>query len=124
MNNNQIKNSELQKKFGIESDQNTFDLLADKLLASLDIDAVVPVGLVDKVIDKKEFVSVERRSPFDFSKYLQIAAVFAAAICVGIVMGKHADLGSFNKKQIRKEQALIELRERHHLSDVNSFGRL
>lgn len=124
MKNNQIENNKLQKKFESKSDQTNFDLLADELLATLDFDAVIPDDLVDKVIAAKASVSVKKYSKFDFSKYLQIAAVFAAAVCIGIVMGKNADIDSFNKKQNQKEQALIQLTEKYHLFENYSFNKL
>uniref|UniRef100_UPI003216503E hypothetical protein n=1 Tax=uncultured Draconibacterium sp. TaxID=1573823 RepID=UPI003216503E len=124
MNINQENNSASQKKFESKSDQITVEILADKVLSTLDIMHTVPDNLIDKVVARKESVEIESYTKFDLSKYLQIAAVFAAAVCIGIIMGKNADVHSFNKKQNQKEQALIELRERHHLSDLNTFGRL
>ena len=57
-------------------------------------------------------------------EYIQIAAVLAAGIFLGVLLGKHADINSFNSKQSRENHALIELREKMHLSDDYSFGRL
>lgn len=104
--------------------EQNIDKRVDEILAHLDNNTVVPDGLVEKVIASKKTILLKEHSGFDFSKYLQIAAVFAAAVCIGIVMGKNADLTSFNKKQNRKEQALIQLKEQHHLSENYFFGRL
>jgi hypothetical protein len=124
MNNNQKENSSLSFKNKSDEQQIALDLRVLEILATLEIDAEIPDGLVEKVVNKKDSVFVKKPSKFDFSKYLQIAAVFAAAICVGVVMGKNADINSFHKKQNKENQALIELREKLHLSDINSFGRL
>ncbi len=124
MNNNQKENNYLINKTESRSTQANLEMQADKILASLDIDVEIPDGLVEKVIKKKDSVFVKKPIKYDFSKYLQIAVVFAAAICIGIVMGKNADINSFNKKQNKEKQALIELKEKLHLSDLSSFGRL
>lgn len=93
------------------------------ILAVLDMDVEVPDGLIEKVMQKMGSVKIDTPSGFDFFKYLQIAAVLVGGIFLGILLGKNADINSFNKKQSREDHALLELREKHHLSEDYTFGR-
>lgn len=96
----------------------------DQILEILDVEVEIPDGLVDKVMEKKDSIQVSRPNRFDFSKYLQIAAVLVAAVMLGVLLGKNADVDSFNKKESRQNKALIQLKEEYHLSESHSFGRL
>ncbi len=126
--NNQKGNSHFSKRLDKNtqpknSDMDNLDFRVEEILAILDINTEVPDDLIETVIKEKESVHIEKPIKFDFSKYLQIAAVFAAAVLIGVLMGKNADINSFNLKQNREKQTLIELRERYHLSDKSSFYR-
>lgn len=123
MNYNQKENTNSIKEFKNKSSRINLEMQANEILAQLDLNVDIPANLVEKVIEKKKSINIKKSSKFNFNNYLQIAAVFAAAICIGVVMGKNADTSSFNKKQNKEKQALIELKKRHHLSDFNSFGR-
>jgi hypothetical protein len=123
MNYNKLENNSSSQQSDKVSEKN-ISLQVEEILAILDVDSVVPDGLVDKVINRKESFPGKNHFTFDFSKYLQIAVVFAAAISIGILMGKNADIASFRKNQDKKEKALIELRARYHLTNTDSFGRL
>lgn len=96
----------------------------DQILEVLDVEVQIPDGLVDKVMEKKDSIQVSKPNRFDFSKYLQIAAVLIAAVMLGVLLGKNADVDSFNKKESRQNKALIQLKEEYHLSESHSFGRL
>lgn len=96
----------------------------DQILEVLDVEVEIPDGLVDKVMEKKDSIQVSKPNRFDFSKYLQIAAVLIAAVMLGVLLGKNADVDSFNKKESRQNKALIQLKEEYHLSESHSFGRL
>ncbi len=126
--NNQKENSHFSKRIDKKTqsentDMDKLDLRVEEILAILDIDTEVPDSLIETVIKKKESVRIEKPIKFDFSKYLQIAAVFAAAVLIGVLMGKNASIDSFNLKQNREKQTLIELREKYHLSEESSFNR-
>ena len=95
-----------------------------QILEVLDVEVEIPDGLVDRVMEKKGSIQVSRPNRFDFSKYLQIAAVLIAAVMLGVLLGKNADVDSFNKKESRQNKALIQLKEEYHLSESHSFGRL
>ena len=95
----------------------------DEIMAVLDLDVEIQDGIIEKVMQKKETVKIDKPSGFDFSKLLQIAAVLVGGIFLGILLGKNADINSFHKKQSREKQALIQLREKHHLSEDYTFGR-
>lgn len=123
MNYNKLENNSSSQQSDNLSEKN-ISIQVEEILAVLDVDSVIPDGLVDRVINRKESFPDKNHFTFDFSKYLQIAVVFAAAISIGILMGKNADIASFHKNQDKKEKALIELRERYHLTNNDSFGRL
>lgn len=106
------------------SDNTIWTTEVDQILEILDVEVEIPDGLVDKVMEKKDSIQVSRPNRFDFSKYLQIAAVLVAAVMLGVLLGKNADVDSFNKKESRQNKALIQLKEEYHLSESHSFGRL
>ncbi|QGY45551.1 hypothetical protein GM418_18295 [Maribellus comscasis] len=126
MNNNQKENTGNSEK---NVKQTTFknavlETTIDQILAVLDTEVEVPEGLVDKVIKEKNSIKLSAGNRFDFSKYLQIAAVLIAAVLLGVLLGKNADVNSFQKKQSQQNKALLELKDKHHLSENYSFGRL
>jgi hypothetical protein len=96
----------------------------DEAMALLDLNVEVPDGLIDRVVQNLELVKIDTPSGFDFFKYFQIAAVLVGAMFLGVLLGKHADIGKLHKKHSRQDQALIELREKHHLSEDYTFGKL
>ena len=129
MNNNQKTNSIFSEETGkislpTESELNEQDIWVEKVLAVIDIDVELPDGLIEKVMQKKETVKIDKSFGFDFSKYLQIAAVLVAGIFLGVLLGSNADINSFNKEQSDKDRAVKELSERYHMADDYSFGRL
>jgi predicted small integral membrane protein len=103
---------------------NDLEIQVEEILAVLDLDTEIPDNLIESVMQKKEAVKIAASSGFDLSKYLQIAAVLVGGMFIGILLGKNADVNSFNKKQSRDNHALMELREKHHLSEDYTFGRL
>lgn len=109
-----------------ESENKNFNATseADKLLEVLELQASVPDDLVDRVMLRKNEINRLPLRRTDYSKYFQIAVVFIAAILIGVLMGKNANQALAQKKDNMEKRALIELREVHHLSDNNSFGKL
>lgn len=99
-----------------------FERKAEKTLEILDLQVDVPDNLIEETIKKGNSETIKNHVTFDFSKYIQIAAVFAAAIFIGVIMGKNAVSGSVNSKHNKEKRALMELREKHHLLEKNSFG--
>jgi len=92
-------------------------------ISILDEEVEIPMGLTENVmqgISKKE---VPRgRSLIDLNKYLQLAAVVAVGIFLGFLLGSRADKQIFLSKKDKKEKALIEYRESHHLSDQDNIN--
>jgi len=123
MNSKKKENSNLKFKSESQDQHKHIDLQTDEILSVLDMQVSVPDGLVDEVIQKKNKLAVVPSSKIDFSKYLQIAVVLVAAIFIGVLMGKNANTLFTQKRQDPEKKALIELRDRHHLSDYNSFGK-
>ncbi len=124
MNIKQKENSSLKNESESKNQFKDIDMLADEILSILDLQVSVPDDLVNKVIQKKNRMDVKPAYNFDFSKYLQIAVVFIAAIMIGVLMGKNANTILKQKRQNSEKSALIQLRDQHHLSDYNTFGKL
>jgi len=97
----------------------------NETISILDEEIDIPVGLTENVmkgISRMEFP--QGRALIDLNKYLQLAAVVAVGIFLGVLLGSRADKQIFLSKKDKKEKALIEYRESHHLSDqdnINSF---
>ncbi|MFY9152028.1 MAG: hypothetical protein WAO52_08440 [Prolixibacteraceae bacterium] len=96
----------------------------DLVMSILDEQVEVPADLAEKTIQKKTTTLFTEKPRFDYSKYLQIAAVLAIGIFLGIFLGKNANLDFLASKKYKKEKALIEYRESHLLYDSNSFYKL
>jgi len=76
----------------------------------------VPATLFSKIMSSKEisFTEIEKRR--DFSLFFQFSTVIAAAIMLGIILGFHANTEILTSRNKKKTEALIELREMHHLN--------
>jgi len=85
-------------------------------MAVLEMNPAIPDGLTEKVIKQLSQVSIARKKNFDFSNYLQLAAVIVVAMVLGVVLGRNANSKTFISKQQKKNEALIEFREMHHLN--------
>jgi len=81
--------------------------------------------LTEKMMSRIKGMPVAQvRKPVDLNKYLQLAAVVAAGIFLGVLLGTRANPEIFLSRKDKKERALIEYRESHHLnnqSTINSF---
>ena len=95
--------------------------LIDQTMALLDGSVEVPSDLVEKVLQNKKSIVLKPAKTFDFHKYLQLAAVVAIGIFLGVFLGSHADTGLFISKKLRKDKAMFEYFEKHHLYDQNSI---
>jgi len=98
------------------------DARVDEILSILDLQVQVPEGLVEKALNRKNEFKKHSTAKIDLSKYLQIAVVLAAAILIGIVMGRNANGSLLLSKKNQQKKALIELRDQYHISDFNAFG--
>ena len=89
---------------------------------TLDEEVEIPSGLTKSVVQRINwnFVKPVRRS-FDYNKYLQLAAVVTFGIFLGVLLGSRANPELFLSKKEKKEKALIEYRDSHHLNDQNSL---
>ena len=129
MDNNQKVNSIFSGKNGKNSQASKADLneqnnWVEEIMAVMEMEVELPDGIVEKVMQKKERVKIDKTSGFDFFKYLQIAAVLAAGMFLGVLLGSNADINSFNKEKSDKDRAVMELCEKYHITDDYSFGRL
>ena len=99
---------------------------AEAILSILDQQVEIPENLVNKTVDQSSLanINIGASSKFSFLKYFQVAAVLTAAMFLGALLGKNADIHAFDKKGKRDKQALIEFRKQHHLSDDYTFGKL
>ena len=96
--------------------------LTNQTMAILDEMVEVPTNLTEKVLRRKSKMLVVPFIPsIDFNKYLQLAAVIATGIFLGILLGSHANSEMFLSKKIEKNKALIKYRNSHHLSDQSSI---
>lgn len=96
----------------------------NRIMSALDRKVEVPEGIVNKTLQRKLTLAFPAKPGIDFSKYLQIAAVLAAGIFLGIVLGRNANNELFVSKKHKKDKALMELRESHLLDNQSSFYRL
>jgi len=96
----------------------------ERAMSILDEPFDVPAYLAEKTIQKKTTLVFPKKPGFDYSKYLQIAAVLAIGIFLGIFLGRNADIGFLASKKHKKDKALIEFKESYLLDDRNSFYKL
>ena len=72
--------------------------------------------LYDKIMNREELHFPEQKRKKDISLFLQFSTVVAAAVLLGIVLGFHADTQILFSKNQKKNEALIEFKEIHHLN--------
>lgn len=96
----------------------------DRVMALLDEEVEIPSGLKEKTLQKKNTITIQAHPVFDIQKYLQIAAVLAAAVFLGVLLGKNANSDLLVSKKQKKDKALIEYRESLLLKNDNSFYKL
>ena len=96
----------------------------DLTMSILDESFEIPANLVEKTIQRKATLAFPVKSGHDYSKYLQIAAVFAVGIFLGVFLGRNADIGFLASKKHKKDKALIEFKESYFLDNKNSFYKL
>ncbi len=89
-------------------------------MAVLDEPVEVPDGLVEKTLRRKNGLKLPAKPEIDYVKYLQIAAVLAAGIFLGIFLGRNANSEIFLSKKEKKDRMLMEYREVHHLNNESS----
>lgn len=76
----------------------------------------VPETLLSGILSRKEISFAENKKRKDFSLFFQFSTVIAAAIMLGIVLGFHANTQILTSRNKKKTDALIELKEMHHLN--------
>jgi predicted anti-sigma-YlaC factor YlaD len=92
-------------------------------ISILDEEVDMPMGLTENVMKGISKMEVPQgRALIDLNKYLQLAAVVAVGIFLGFLLGSRADKEIFLSKKDKKEKALIEYRESHHLSDQDNIN--
>jgi hypothetical protein len=96
----------------------------ERVMSTLDDPIEVPEGLTEKTLQAKSKIKFPSKPRFDYSKYLQIAAVLAIGIFLGVFLGRNANSGLLVSKKHKKDKALIEYRESHLLDNDNSFYKL
>jgi|GEM_PF-2374703 len=92
-----------------------------RVMALLDEQIEIPSGLTERTLHEKRAINPPAYSVFDIQKYLQIAAVLAAAIFLGVLLGQNANSNLLVSKKQKKDKALIEYRESLLLENDNSF---
>jgi len=88
----------------------------DHSLQLLEEPVEVPSALYAKIMSSTEISFREKENRRDVSLFFQFSTVIAAAIMLGIVLGFHANTQLLTSKNKKKTDALIELREMHHLN--------
>jgi hypothetical protein len=76
----------------------------------------VPETLLSSILSRKEISFAGNERQKDFSLFFQFSTVIAAAIMLGIVLGFHANTQILTSRNKKKTEALIELKEMHHLN--------
>ena len=95
-----------------------------RVMALLDEQVEIPSGLKEKTLQKKNTIIMSVQPVFDIQKYLQIAAVLAVVVFLGVLLGKNANSDLLVSKKQKKDKALIEYRESLLLKNDNSFYKL
>lgn len=91
--------------------------LVDNTMNILDEDFQVPENLTDKIMSNRPQLKQQARvRKLNFAVYAQIAAVLAAGVFLGVVLGKNANTKLLSSKEAKKHQSLIEYKISHHLS--------
>jgi hypothetical protein len=85
-------------------------------MSVLDLKSDVPENLAASIISKKNQEISVKSIKKDPVMILQIASVIAAAVMLGIFLGKNSDLDLIQSKDSKKLQHLIEYREAHHFN--------
>ena len=76
----------------------------------------VPDSLFAGIMAKKDLLVAEKRKSKDISLIFQVTTVLAAAVLLGIILGFHANTEVLLSKNQKKNEALIEFREIHHMN--------
>ena len=76
----------------------------------------VPDSLFAGIMAKKDLFATEKRKRKDVSLIFQVTTVLAAAVLLGIILGFHANTQVLLSKNQKKNEALIEFREIHHMN--------
>lgn len=92
------------------------DEMVDATMNILDEDIQVPENLTDKIMSNRPQIKQPRVKKLNFAVYAQIAAVIAAGVFLGVVLGKNANTSLLSSKESKKHQLLIEYKISHHLS--------
>lgn len=82
----------------------------------LDEPVAVPDSLFAGIMAKKDLLATEKRKRKDVSLIFQLTTVLAAAVLLGVILGFHANTEVLLSKNQKKNEALIEFREIHHMN--------
>jgi hypothetical protein len=88
----------------------------DSSMQLLDEPVEVPPALYQKIMGQTEFPFEEKGKQKDISLFFQFSTVLAAAVLLGIVLGFHANTQVLFSRNQKKNEALIEFKESHHLN--------
>lgn len=98
------------------SNNRNLNEMVDATMNILDEDFQVPENLTDKIMSNRPQIKQPRVRKLNFAVYAQIAAVIAAGVFLGVVLGKNANTNLLSSKEAKKHQSLIEYKISHHLS--------
>lgn len=99
----------------------TMEKMIEQQMNLLDRAVEVPDDLLAKTVELKSRVSIPRFPDVDYNKYLQLAAVVAVGIFLGIVLGRNANTELLASKKSKKDRALMEYRQSHQLNNETSI---
>lgn len=111
-----LVNKELQEHLEHCEDCRQLNQRTQEAMLILEEFPEIPENLYDRIMSRKELRNREQRKSRDVSLILQFSTVMAAAVVLGIVLGFHANKDLLYSKIQKKNEALIELKELHHLN--------
>lgn len=111
-----IPDAELQAHLRECETCNNVSQAIQSAMSMLEEPVVVPDSLYSGIMAKKTLYVSEKSTRKDLSLIFQVTTVLAAAVLLGIILGFHANTGILLSKNQKKNEALIEFREIHHMN--------
>ena len=103
------------------SDYRDLNEMVESTMSILNEEFHIPKNLTDKIMAKRPQIQQPKIRKFNYAVYAQIAAVIAAGVFMGVMLGKNADTGLLLSKETKKQRSLIEYRDSHHLNIDHTY---